>query len=181
MIYPVPQQDVARVKESGKFEVLSGFELRTIFINMDQKRDELLESNVKGKNPFKDHKVRQAIYQAINMDAIRDRIMGGTSHVAGTMIAPGIQGYDERLDTRLPFDPESSTKLLSEAGYPDGFSFTMDCPNDRYVNDERICQAIVGMLARVGLKVTLNAQTRTKYFEKIYRATPPFPSLDGSL
>lgn len=177
MIYPVPQQDVERVKASGKFDVLSGFELRTIFVNMDQKRDELLESDVKGKNPFKDHRVRQAIYQAINMDAIRDKVMGGTSHIAGTMIAPGIQGYDEKLDTRLPFDPESSITLLSEAGYPNGFSFTMDCPNDRYVNDERICQSIVGMLARVGLKVTLNAQTRTKYFEKILARDTAFSIL----
>jgi peptide/nickel transport system substrate-binding protein len=93
--------------------------------------------------------------------------MGGTSHIAGIMVAPGINGYDAKLDTRLPYDPEASKKLLSEAGYPSGFEIGMDCPNDRYVNDEKICQAIVGMLARVGIKVNLLAQTRTKYFEKI--------------
>jgi peptide/nickel transport system substrate-binding protein len=167
MIYPIPQQDAARANASGKHTVLTGFELRTIFINMDQKRDELLESNVKGNNPFKDKRVRQAIYQAIDIEAIRSRIMGGTSHVAGIMVAPGINGYDGKLDTRLPFDPESSKKLLAEAGYPAGFEIGMDCPNDRYVNDEKICQAIVGMLARVGIKVNLLAQTRSKYFEKI--------------
>ena len=115
MMYPVPQQDVARVNATGKNTVLTGFELRTIFLNMDQKRDELLESSVKGKNPFKDKRVRQAIYQAIDMNAIKDRIMGGTSHNAGVMIAPGINGYDPKLDIRLPFDIAASKKLLAEA------------------------------------------------------------------
>jgi peptide/nickel transport system substrate-binding protein len=177
MIYPIPQQDAARVNATGKHAVLTGFELRTIFVNMDQARDELLESSVKGKNPFKDKRVRQAIYQAIDMDAIKSRIMGGTSHVAGTMVAPGVNGYDEKLDRRLAFDPEASKKLLAEAGYPSGFEFGMDCPNDRYVNDEKICQAIVGMLARVGLKVNLLAQTRTKYFEKILSRNTTFSIL----
>ena len=167
MVYPVPQQDAARINGTGKHQLLTGFELRTIFVNMDQSRDELLESSVKGKNPFKDKRVRQALYQAIDMEAIKSRIMGGTSHIAGTMVAPGINGYDAQLDVRLPFDPEASKKLLAEAGYPTGFEIGMDCPNDRYVNDEKICQAIVGMLARIGIKVNLLAQTRTKYFEKI--------------
>lgn len=166
MIYPVPQQDIARVQGSGKTEVLHGFELRTIFLNMDQKRDELLDSSIKGKNPLKDRRVRQALYQAIDMDAIRDRIMGGTSHNAGIMVAPGVNGYDAALDTRLPYDPAQSKRLLAEAGYPNGFEMGMDCPNDRYVNDEKICQAVVGMLARVGIKLNLTTQTRTKYFEK---------------
>jgi peptide/nickel transport system substrate-binding protein len=166
MAYPVPQQDVARVDVSGTATVLKGSELRTMFLNMDQWRDELVDSSVKGKNPFKDHRVRQAIYQAIDMTAIRDRIMGGTSHIAGEMVAPGINGYDPKLDTRMPYDPAASKTLLTEAGFPNGFEFTMDCSNDRYVNDEKICQAIVGMLGRVGLKVNLTAQTRTKFFEK---------------
>src|SRR6516225_1896717 len=120
MVYPIPQQDAARVNATGKHAVLTGFELRTIFANMDQKRDELLESNVKGKNPFKDKRVRQAIYQAIDIEAIKNRIMGGTSHVAGIMVAPGINGYDPKLDTRIPFDPEAAQRLLAEAGYPNG-------------------------------------------------------------
>jgi peptide/nickel transport system substrate-binding protein len=177
MAYPVPQQDAGRVNSTGAHKVLTGFELRTIFLNMDQARDELLESNIKGKNPFKDKRVRQAIYQAIDIEAIRNRIMGGTSHIAGTMVAPGINGYDAKLDTRLPFDPEAAKKFLAEAGYPNGFEIGMDCPNDRYVNDEKICQAIVGMLARVGIKVNLLAQTRTKYFEKILSRNTTFSIL----
>jgi peptide/nickel transport system substrate-binding protein len=167
MMYPVAQQDAARVAATGRHTVLSGFELRTIFLNMDQQRDELLESGVKGKNPFKDKRVRQAVYHAIDMNAIKDRVMGGTSRNAGIMVAPGINGYDAKLDTRLPFDLAASRSLLAEAGYPQGFEVGMDCPNDRYVNDEKICQAIVGMLGRAGIRVKLLAQTRTKYFEKI--------------
>lgn len=177
MIYPVPQQDAARIDATGTSSVLKGAELRTMFLNMDQKRDELIDSDVKGKNPFKDVRVRQAIYQAIDMTAIRDRVMGGTSRIAGTMIAPGINGYDARLDERVAYSPDASKKLLADAGYPNGFSFGMDCSNDRYVNDERICQAIVGMLARVGLKVTLNAQTRTKFFEKVLGRDTSFAML----
>jgi peptide/nickel transport system substrate-binding protein len=177
MVYPVPQQDVARIKSGGAFDVLQGYELRTIFLNMDQKRDELLDSNVKGKNPLKDLRVRKAIYQAIDIDAIRDRIMGGSSHNAGIMVAPGITGYDAKLDTRYPFDLAASKALLAEAGYKDGFEMGMDCPNDRYVNDEKICQAIVGMLARAGIKVNLLAQTRTKYFEKILGRNTTFSLL----
>ena len=167
MIYPIPQQDLDRIRASGNAQVLQGAELRTMFINMDQHRDELLDSNIKGKNPFKDVRVRRALYQAIDMGAIRDRIMGGTSRNAGEMVAPGINGYDQALDSRLPVDIEGAKKLLAEAGYPSGFEVGMDCSNDRYVNDEKICQAIVGMLGRIGVKVKLNAQTRAKFFEKV--------------
>ncbi len=166
MVYPVPQQDIARINGSGKATVLKGYEMRTIFFHMDQKRDELLDSSVKGKNPFKDKRVRQAFYQAINMDAIQERIMGGTSHNAGILVAPGVNGYDPKLDKRLPYDPAAAKRLLAQAGYPDGFELGMDCPNDRYINDEKICQAVVGMLARVGIKAHLTAQTRSKFFEK---------------
>jgi peptide/nickel transport system substrate-binding protein len=177
MVYPVPQQDVERVKSTGKHDVIQGAELRTIFLNMDQHRDELLDSNIKGKNPLKDLRVRKAIYQAIDIQAIKDRIMGGTSNIAGIMVAPGIVGYDAKLDTRYPFDLAASKKLLEEAGYKDGFEMGMDCPNDRYVNDERICQAVVGMLARAGVKVNLLAQTRSKYFEKILSRNTTFSLL----
>jgi peptide/nickel transport system substrate-binding protein len=177
MVYPVPQQDVARITSAGKFDVLQGSELRTIFLNMDQERDEMLEGSVKGKNPLKDVRVRKAIYQAIDIQAIKDRIMGGSSRVTGIMVAPGVTGYDAKLDTRYPFDVEASKKLLADAGYKDGFEMGMDCPNDRYVNDEKICQAVVGMLARVGIKVNLLAQTRTKYFEKILSRNTTFSLL----
>ncbi len=82
-------------------------------------------------------------------------------------MAPGVNGYDPALDKRLPYNPDEAKKLLAEAGYPNGFGVTLDCPNDRYINDEAICQAATAMLARIGIKVTLNAQTRLKYFAEI--------------
>ncbi len=167
MIYPAPIQDVPRIEASENAEVLQSAELRTIFLNLDQGRDELLESSVEGENPFKDKRVRQAIYQAIDIEAIRDRVMGGASRPTAIMVGPGINGYDASIDERIPYDPDASRELLAEAGYADGFSIGMDCPNDRYVNDEEICLAIVGMLARVGIDVDLLAQTRSQYFEKI--------------
>lgn len=177
MIYPVPIQDVPRVDGADGVSVLQGPELRTIFLNMDQSRDELLESSVKGKNPFKDVRVRKAFYQAIDIKTIQERVMGGASRPSALMVGPGINGYDASIDKRLPYDPEASKKLLAEAGYPEGFSIGMDCPNDRYVNDEEICLAVVGMLARVGVKVNLLAQTRSKYFEKILSRDQTFSLL----
>ena len=83
------------------------------------------------------------------------------------MIAPGIVGFQEDLNTRFPYDPEAAKTLLAEAGYPDGFPVTFDCPNDRYVNDEAICTAIVPMLERIGIQVTPNFQTKSLHFDKI--------------
>jgi peptide/nickel transport system substrate-binding protein len=111
-------------------------------------------------------RVRKAFYQAIDEEAINKKVMRGQATPSALMIAPSI--FSESGDfKRIPLDPEASKKLLAEAGYPDGFEVQMDCPNDRYVNDEAICQAVVAMLARVGVKVDLLAQTRVKYFAKI--------------
>jgi peptide/nickel transport system substrate-binding protein len=142
-------------------------ELRTIFLGMDQMRPELLESNIKGKNPFKDKRVRQAFYQAIDEDAIKTKVMRGFANPTALMVGPGVNGFDPALNTRYPYDPDAAKKHLAEAGYPDGFEIGFDCPNDRYVNDEAICQAVVAMLARVGVKASLLAQTRAKFFAKI--------------
>jgi peptide/nickel transport system substrate-binding protein len=166
MAYPIPVQDIDRVNRSNGARVLVGAELRTIYFGLDQFRDELLYSDVKGKNPFKDKRVRQAFYQAIDIEAIKSKVMRGLANPSAMMVGPGINGFDENV-ARLPFDPDASKRLLSEAGYPEGFAVTLDCPNDRYVNDEAICQAAVSMLAKVGVKVDLNAQPRSQYFAKV--------------
>jgi peptide/nickel transport system substrate-binding protein len=166
MMEPVPLQDVQRLRNDARLKVLQGPELRTIFLGMDQKRDQLLYSSVKGKNPFKDRRVRQAFYQAIDIEAIRTRIMRGAAAPTGLMIAPGVNGFDPALNKRLPYDPNAAKKLLAEAGYPDGFEVGMHCPNDRYVNDAEICQAIAVMLARIGVEVDLAAEPKATYFPK---------------
>jgi peptide/nickel transport system substrate-binding protein len=168
IIEPVPLQDIARVNASANAQVLSGPEVRTIFLGMDQVRDELLYSNIKGKNPFKDIRVREAFYKAIDVDAIKSRVMRGMSTPSALMVAPEVYPLSKDF-VRPKADPEAAKKLLTEAGYPDGFQVTMDCPNDRYVNDAAICQAVVGMLARIGVKVDLLAQPKALYFAKILK------------
>jgi peptide/nickel transport system substrate-binding protein len=167
MIYTVPVQDIARLRAAPDLKVLQTPELRTVYLGFDLARDELTNSSVKGKNPLKDLRVRKAFYQAIDEEAIKTKIMGGFATPTALMIGPGINGFDPSLNKRFPYDPAASKKLLAEAGYPDGFSIGLDCPNDRYVNDEQICQAVAAMLARVGIKVDLLAQTKTKFFTKI--------------
>jgi peptide/nickel transport system substrate-binding protein len=93
--------------------------------------------------------------------------MRGFAHKTALMVGPGVNGYDATLEKRFPYDPATAKKLLAEAGYPDGFEVGFDCPNDRYVNDEAICQAVVAMLAKIGVKANLLAQTKAKYFTKI--------------
>jgi peptide/nickel transport system substrate-binding protein len=171
---PVPLQDVDRVKAGGNFTVLQGPELRTIFLGMDQKRDELLFSNVKGKNPFKDKRVRQAFYQAIDIEGIKKTVMRGAATPTGLLIGPGINGFQPELNKRLPYDPEAAKKLMADAGYPTGFEVTMNCPNDRYVNDSRICQAVAANLSRIGVKINLAAETKGTYFPKVLRRDTSF-------
>jgi peptide/nickel transport system substrate-binding protein len=168
IIEPVPIQDISRVDSSPNAQVLKGPELRTIFLGMDQVRDELLYSNVKGKNPFKDVRVREAFYKAVDIELIKTRVMRGLSTPSALMIAPQLYPLSKDF-TRPKLDPEGAKKLLTEAGYPDGFEVTMDCPNDRYVNDAAICQAIVGMLARIGVKINLLAQPKAQYFAKVLK------------
>jgi peptide/nickel transport system substrate-binding protein len=165
MMDPVPVQDIARVKANASTDVLTGPELRTIFLNMDSLRDELLYSDVKGKNPFKDARVRKAFYQAIDMEAIHARVMRGNSANSALLISPLLFSRSAEFK-RHAYDPDAAKKLLAEAGYPNGFGVEMDCPNDRYVNDEAVCQAVVAMLARIGIKAKLNAMPKAKYFEK---------------
>lgn len=171
MIYSVPPQDIPRLSHAPGFKIAQAPELRTVFLGMDQSRPQLLKSTVKGKNPFKDRRVRLAFYEAINDQAIHTAVMRGLSHVTGMVYGPGVNGYDPKQDTRYPYDPANAKKLLAAAGYPHGFGVTMDCPNDRYVNDSQICQAVSIMLAKVGVQVTVNAQTKLKFFSEINAPT----------
>ncbi|MFD2264510.1 ABC transporter substrate-binding protein [Lacibacterium aquatile] len=167
MVYTLSTQDIDRVKKEASLKMYEGPEMRTIFLGFDQKRDELEGSNIKGKNPFKDVRVRKAVYQAIDENAIVSRVMRNAATATGLMVAPTINGFDKEQNARFPFDPEASKKLLAEAGYPDGFEVLMDCPNDRYANDEQTCLAIVPMLKRIGITAKLTAQSKATYFPKI--------------
>ena len=174
MMYPVPVQDIQRVNSNAGTSVMKGPELRTIFLSFDQNRDELLYSNIKGKNPFKDIRVREAFFRAINIDAIKRKVMRGLSTPSALMISPKLFTHSNSF-SRLSYDLSKAKELLAEAGYPNGFEVGMDCPNNRYVNDEAICQATVSMLAKIGIKVNLLAQPKALYFKKVLN-----PSLDTS-
>ena len=170
---PVPVQDIDRVNRSANTRAVTGPELRTIFLGMDQKRDELLYSNVKGKNPFKDKRVRQAFYQAIDIKGIKKTVMRGASNPSAQLVGPGINGFQPEMK-RLPYDVEAAKKLMAEAGYPNGFEVSMNCPNDRYVNDGRICQTVAANLSRINVKINLQAETKGTYFPKVLRRDTSF-------
>ncbi|NYT66388.1 ABC transporter substrate-binding protein [Alcaligenaceae bacterium] len=158
-------QDLDRLRQQAK--VLEGNEYRTIYLGLDQKSPELKYSNIKGKNPFTDVRVREALYRAIDTEALKKAVMRGLSAPTGTMIAPQVNGWTKQLAERVPFDTDKAKALLKEAGYENGLNFTLDCPNNRYINDEAICQAIVAMWARIGVTAKLNAMPRATYFPKV--------------
>ncbi len=161
-----PPQDVPRLSQTPGIKIMEGMENRIVFLGMDQFRDELLYSNVKGKNPLKDKRVREALYEAIDIEAIKKNTMRGLSAPSGAMLPSPITSSPE-VEKRLPFDKEHAKKLLAEAGYPNGFEVTLDCPNNRYINDEKICQAVAAMWTQVGVKTSVNAMPRANYFPKL--------------
>jgi peptide/nickel transport system substrate-binding protein len=166
LVLDPPPQDVPRLRKQPGVRIIEGPENRIVFFGFDQSRDELLYSDVKGKNPFKDRRVREAIYRAIDVEAIRRVTMRGQALPTGS-ITPSILGSNPEAEKRLPYDVARAKQLLTEAGYPNGFGFTLDCPNNRYINDEQICIAVSGMLAKIGLKVRVNAQPRAIYFARM--------------
>jgi peptide/nickel transport system substrate-binding protein len=170
-----PVQDVDKLKQDRNVKVLEGRENRVIMLQMDQARDELLYSNVKGKNPFKDKRVRQAFYQAIDVEAIKKTVMRGSAiPTAVNLPNPDKAGIPPGLVKRYPYDVAAAKKLLADAGYPKGFEVQLDCPNNRYINDEKICVAVAGMLAKVGVNVKVNAIPRAQYFPKAQRMEVSF-------
>lgn len=166
LMEPVPLQDIQRLQSDPKLKVLQSPELRTMYLGLDVGRDELLFSSVKGKNPLKDLRVRRALYQAIDIETIRSKVMRGAALPAGLPLAPGVRGHEADLDKRLAYDPAAARKLLAEAGYPEGFELGLHCPTDRYVNDAEICQAVSSMWTKVGVKTTLSAETKSLYLPK---------------
>ena len=166
---PAPR-DVGRLRNTAGVKVIDGPENRLIFIAMDQARDTLLYGRAPdGKNPFKDVRVRRALYQAIDIETIKTKLMNGLSVPTGSL-TPSPEGdfNDAALEARLlPFDIAAARKLMAQAGYADGFEVTLDCPNNRYINDEKICQALAVMWAQLKVKVRVNAMPRVTYFPKL--------------
>ena len=167
LLTDLPTQDVARIRANTRLKVIDGNEVRTIYLAMDMFSPELKYSDVKGKNPFKDKRVREALSIAIDRELIKRNTMRGLSLPAGIMVAQGVNGNAPDIDVPVKADPDRAKKLLADAGYPNGFEIQLNCPNNRYVNDEEICQNIAVMWARIGVKTKLAAESMATFIQKV--------------
>jgi len=174
MIQDVPVQDLARVGGAANLQVVTGAQNRTIFFGMNVAADDLASDTVEGKNPLSDVRVRQAMNMAINRDAIKRVVMRDQSAPTGVIMPPFVNGWTEALDAYPATDVNKAKELMAAAGYADGFGLTLNCPNDRYINDEAICQAAVGMLGQIGVKVNLDAKPKAQHFPLIQNKTTDF-------
>ncbi|WP_299191152.1 ABC transporter substrate-binding protein [uncultured Litoreibacter sp.] len=163
-IQDVPVQDLERVAGQDGLDVRTAPQNRVIFFGMNMGDADLENDDVDGKNPFADVRVRRAMNMAINRDAIKQVVMRGQSVPAGMIAPPFVNGWNTEMDGSSTTDVEGAKALLAEAGYGDGFSIQLDCPNDRYINDEGICQAAVGMFAQIGVTVNLDAKPKAQHF-----------------
>ena len=162
-------QDLARIKQTPNLQVLEGPEYRTIFLGLDQFREELPGSDVKGKNPLKDLRVRKALYQAIDGATLQRVTMRGMSKPTGAMVSPLVNGWTDAVDKRLPYDPNAAKELLTQAGYSDGFEVDFACSNNAIVQDEQLCQAITAMWSRIGVKAKLRTLPAVTYYPMAQR------------
>jgi len=168
MINPVPIQDAARVEQRDGTKVIRGIEARVIMLGFGHEADKLKYTAMAGeKNPFQDVRVREAVAKSINVDAIRQTIMRGSAESASQLVSPAMRGFSDGNAARPAYDTAVAKALLAEAGYPAGFSFGLKCPNNRYLNDEAVCQAVTGMLAQVGIKAELDAMPVQNYWPEL--------------
>ena len=174
MVHVLPTQDVERIRRQPNLRVLEGQENRTVFLGMNQELEELPGSDARGRNPFKDLRVRQAVAHAIDMEAIRSRTLRGQAVPTGAMWSRFVNGWSEEAEIRPAFDRDLSRRLLAEAGYPNGFSVQLDCPVGTY---DAACQAVVAMLAQVGVRATLNLTPNTVYLGRLTRREAVFYGL----
>jgi peptide/nickel transport system substrate-binding protein len=157
----VPPSDVARLAKDANVSVVRTLSNTVMFIHIDQFREQTPDVTDKAgaplpKNPFKDRRVRQAMSKAINREALAERVMEGAAHPAGDLLAEGFFGVSPNTKPDA-YDPDAARKLLAEAGYPNGFAMTIHGPNDRYINDAQILQAVAPMLTRVGIETKVVA------------------------
>lgn len=174
IIQDVPVQDLSRVGGASGLQVVTGAQNRTIFFGMNVAAADLATDTVEGKNPLSDVRVRQAMNMAINRDAIKRVVMRDQSAPTGVIMPPFVNGWTEALDAYPATDVNKAKELMAAAGYADGFGITLNCPNDRYINDEAICQAAVGMLGQIGVQVNLDAKPKAQHFPLIQNKTTEF-------
>ena len=155
LVQDVPVQDIERLAGTQGIKVETGPENRTIYFGYKMNDEPLVSSNITDENPFANPLVRQAMELVVDRQAIQQIVMRGQSIPTCVNMPPFVSGWTEELDACPEVDVERARELMAEAGYPDGFSVTLDTPNDRYINDEAISQAVVGMLGQIGIDVSL--------------------------
>jgi peptide/nickel transport system substrate-binding protein len=166
----VPTADISKMKKNPKFALPQSVSNRVIYLHIDSDRDVspfVTDNDGKPmtKNPLKDVRVRKAISKGINRFAIVEKVMEGVAIPAGQYLADGFFGTSPNLKVEK-YDPEGAKKLLAEAGYPDGFGLTIQGPNNRYVNDAKICQAVAQMLTRIGIKTKVDTMPKNIFFPR---------------
>jgi len=166
----VPTADLAKLKSNPAMRVVETVSNRVIYLHMDSNRDQspfVFDNDGKplSQNPLKDRRVRLAISKAINRQAIVERVMEGAAIPAGQLLPDGFFGVSPNLKP-MAYDPEGAKKLLADAGYANGFRLTLHSPNDRYVNDEKVAQAVAQMLSRIGIKTDVQAMPQAVYFTR---------------
>jgi ABC-type dipeptide transport system, periplasmic component len=164
-VQDVPVQDIARLEQTDGIVIATGPENRNIFFSYNQSSPTLRSTNV-ADNPFSHPEVREAMALALDRDAIMQVVMRGQSDPSAAPLPPFVNGWTEEMDAYGAPDYARGAELVRSV-YPDGFSVQLDCPNDRYLNDEAICQAAVGMLGRIGITASLNSQSRSLHFPLI--------------
>lgn len=175
VIAQVPTTDIERLKKEPKLSLSQGVSNRVIYLHLDHDRDASPFVKAKDggdiKNPLKDKRVRKAISMSINRDAIVERVMENVAIKAGQLLPEGFFGVSPNLKP-VDYDPEGAKKLLEEVGLKDGFSLTIHGPNDRYINDAKIAEAVAQMLTRVGIKTEVVTMPRSVYFKRASRGGP---------
>jgi peptide/nickel transport system substrate-binding protein len=174
IVQDVPVQDIERLSSTDGLKVETGPENRVIYFGYKFGDAPLASSNITDRNPFNDPLVREAMELAIDRDAIQRVVMRGQSLPTGVANPPFVNGWTEELSAYPAVDIERAKELLTEAGYPDGFTVTLDTPNNRYVNDEAISQAVVGMLGQIGIQVTLASRPIAQHSPLILESQTDF-------
>ena len=172
LVLDPPFQDIERLRRDARLSLVQIPDLGQQYFTFDQARDELADSDVKGRNPFKDLRVRQAVYHAINIDLIIQKVLRGQGVPTGGFLSTRVDGSLPELDRRLPHDPAKAKALLAAAGYPNGFSITLDCVNIAW--REGVCQAAAAMLSQVGIRTTLRSSPTNQFFPKLTQGTASF-------
>ena len=163
----VAPQDIERFASMPSIRLASIVEDRLIMFGFDQWRDELLYSSVRGKNPLKDVRVREALWRAIDAPQLAATIMRGQAAPTGCLAIAARACAASELEARNAPDVARARRLMAAAGYPDGFDLTLDCPTDRFVNDRQLCVAIAGMLGRIGVRLKVEARPKSIHFQRL--------------